>query len=257
MKLNLRRHWPKHANSGSFFFRFDSAPCLLWANGWDPFQPNQGLKIFPLCRNDFPLPLTINRGGFHGLREEKLGSKNRKKPASSPVFFCSKSLSLHSLSTVLSATPSHASTSSPLTLPSPPHLSLSSESSSFSSTAAAANQHHHFRFLPSPVSAAAAPTPPQTPPPASGRLPRPLPTPRQASDSSFFSSARLPPALLRHLQLWSCMQNVNLLTVHVLQLIYNIILYPSFKQNKKFQKKFQKSFEKNYDFLKYFSTNFT
>jgi len=49
------------------------------------------------------------------------------------------------------------------------------------------------------------------------------------------------------------------LTVHVLQLIYNIILYTSFKQKKKKQKipkKFQKSFEKNYDFLKYFSTNF-
>jgi len=91
------------------------------------------------------------------------------------------------------------------TYPSPP------KAPPFSSTAAAANQHHHFRFLPSPVSAAAAPTPPQTPPPASGRLPRPPPTSRQASDSSFFSSARLPPALLRHLQLWSCMQNVNLL----------------------------------------------
>jgi len=67
--------------------------------------------------------------------------------------------------------------------------------------AAATNQHHHFRFLPSPVSAAAAPTPPQTPPPASGRLPKPFPTPRLASDGSFFSSARLPLALLRHLQL--------------------------------------------------------
>jgi len=91
------------------------------------------------------------------------------------------------------------------TYPSPP------KAPPFSSTAAAANQHHHFCFLPSLVSTTVTLTPLQTSPPASERLPRPPPTSCQASDSSFFSSARLPPALLRHLQLWSCMQNVNLL----------------------------------------------
>jgi len=86
MTINWRRTRRKHANSGSFFCRFDSAPCLLWANGWDPSQQNQGLKSFPLCRNDFPLPPPINRGGFHGLREETIGSKVRQKTSFSSDF---------------------------------------------------------------------------------------------------------------------------------------------------------------------------
>jgi len=32
-------------------------------------------EILPRCRRDYPLPPPINRGGFHGLREEKIGSK--------------------------------------------------------------------------------------------------------------------------------------------------------------------------------------
>jgi len=102
MTINQRRRRPKHATSCSFFCRFDSAPCLLWANGWDPFQPNQGLKIFPLCRQDCPLPPPINKSGFHGLREENIESKYRKKPAS-PLFLFS--LFPRQPSTALSTSP--------------------------------------------------------------------------------------------------------------------------------------------------------
>jgi len=83
------------------------------------FEPTVGIipnRIkgwnFSLCRRDFPLPPPINRIGFDGLMEEQSGSKNQKKPASSPVF----SAASLSLSTVLSATPSHAATSSSTTL---------------------------------------------------------------------------------------------------------------------------------------------
>jgi len=167
------------------------------------FPTKSRAENFPLCRRDCPLPPAINGGGLDGLREEKIGSKNRKKPASSPVFSAA-SLSLYTLSPPCSQRLQATLPSARLS-PSPP------KGPPFSSTAAAANQHHHFRFIPSLVSAAAAPTPPQTLPPASGRLPRPPPTSRQTSDSSFFSSARSSPTSLRNLQLQSCMQNVNLL----------------------------------------------
>jgi len=172
------------------------------------FPTKSRAEIFPLCRRDCPLPPPINRGGFDGLREEKIASKNRKKPASSPVFSAA-SLSLYTLSPPcsqrLQATlpPAHLS-------PSPPHLSLSTESSSFFLHGGSSQSTPPFLFS-SLVSAAAAPTPPQTPPPASGRLPRPPLTSHQTSDSSFFSSARSSPTSLRSLQLQSCIQNVNLL----------------------------------------------
>jgi len=173
------------------------------------FPSESRVEIFLYCRKYCLLPPPINIGGFDGPREDKIGSKNQKKPASSPIFFCSKSLSTLSLHRALSDSKPrcHQLVFNPpqQNYPTPP------KAPPFSSTATAANQHHHFHFLPSPVSAAAAPTPPRTPPPASGRLPKPLLTPRQASDNNFFSSARLPLTLLRHLQLWSCMQNVNLL----------------------------------------------
>jgi len=148
----------------------------------------------------------------------KSGPKIKKKPASSSVVFCNKSLSLHSLSTVLSATPSHAATSSSSTH-STTFIPLHRKLLLFSSTAAAAHQHHHFSFLPSPLSAAVAPTPPQMPPPASGQLPRPPPTSLQAGDNNCFSPSKVashltPPAATAKLHA------ERELTVHVLHIIH-------------------------------------
>jgi len=83
-------HYPKEANSGSlqlYIWQFDNAPCLLWANGWDPSYLNQGLK-FTQRRRDYPLPPPINRGGSHGLREEKIGSKVSQKTSLPPSLCC-------------------------------------------------------------------------------------------------------------------------------------------------------------------------
>ena len=163
------------------------------------FPGESRAESFPQRRQDFPLSPPINRGGFDGLRKEKIGSKIRKKPTS---------LSLYTLSPLCSQ---QLQATLPLTrLPlSPPLITLHQKLLFFPPWRQ--QQHHYFHFLPSLISAAATPIPPQTPPPASRRLPRPPPTSRQASDNSFFSSVRLPPVLLRDLQLWSCMQNVNLL----------------------------------------------
>jgi len=95
MTINRRRRWPKHANSCSFFCRFNSASCLLWANGWDLSQLNQGLKFFPLCRQDYPLPPPINKGGCHGLREEQIESKISQKTSFSGFCTVLSLLSLH------------------------------------------------------------------------------------------------------------------------------------------------------------------
>jgi len=56
--------------------------------------------IFPQCRQDCPFLPFINRGGFHGLREETIGSKFGQKPAIFPFFMQFFSLSSPSLSTV-------------------------------------------------------------------------------------------------------------------------------------------------------------
>ena len=49
------------------------------------FPSESRAEMFLHCRQDCHLPSPINRGGFDGLREEKMGSKNHKKPAS-PLF---------------------------------------------------------------------------------------------------------------------------------------------------------------------------
>ena len=58
-------------------------PTLSQRLGCFPSESRAG--IFLQCRQDCPLLPPINRGGFDGLREDKIGSKNRKKPAS-PLF---------------------------------------------------------------------------------------------------------------------------------------------------------------------------
>jgi hypothetical protein len=37
----------KRSTQASFSCRFDNSGRLLWTNGWDPSQPNQGLKFYP------------------------------------------------------------------------------------------------------------------------------------------------------------------------------------------------------------------
>ena len=58
------------------------------------FPTQSRAENFPLCRQDYPFPPTINRGGFHGMSREKFRSKNHKKPAIPlfPFFFSPISL---------------------------------------------------------------------------------------------------------------------------------------------------------------------
>jgi len=58
------------------------------------FPTESRAESFLQCRQDCPLPSSINRGGFHDLREEKSGSKVGQKPASLPRFCSFLSLSL-------------------------------------------------------------------------------------------------------------------------------------------------------------------
>jgi len=88
MTSHRRRRRPKQANSVSLFCRIDNLGYLLWSNGWDLSQPNQGLKIFPCVRRDYPLPLPINRGSIDDLREEKIGSKVSQKTSLPPSPRC-------------------------------------------------------------------------------------------------------------------------------------------------------------------------
>jgi len=49
------------------------------------FPSESRAEIFLQCRQDCPLPPPINRGGFHGLREEKIRSKISQKISFFPV----------------------------------------------------------------------------------------------------------------------------------------------------------------------------
>ena len=80
------------------------------------FLSESRAKIFSLCRQDFPLPPPINRGEFHGLREEKSGSKVSQKTSLPPSPRCRFSSSA-SASFFLRH---RKSTSSPFLPPAPP-----------------------------------------------------------------------------------------------------------------------------------------
>jgi len=62
------------------------------------FPSESRAEIFIQCIQDFPLPLPINIGGFHGLMEDKIGSKISQKISFSPVFLPANVLSSLSLS---------------------------------------------------------------------------------------------------------------------------------------------------------------
>jgi len=57
---------------------------LNWIKGWN----------FSQCRQDCPLPRSINRGGFDGLKEEKIGSKLSQKISLPPSPRCGFSSSV-------------------------------------------------------------------------------------------------------------------------------------------------------------------
>jgi len=70
-------------------------PTLSQRLGYFPSESRAA--ILPRCRNDYPLPIPINIDGFHGLREEKIGSKISQKISFSPVFLPANVLSSLSL----------------------------------------------------------------------------------------------------------------------------------------------------------------
>ena len=55
------------------------------------FPSESRAELFLHCRQDFPLPSLINRGGFDGMREENIGSKISQKTSDFPCF-CNFSL---------------------------------------------------------------------------------------------------------------------------------------------------------------------
>ncbi|KAJ7010082.1 hypothetical protein NC653_000726 [Populus alba x Populus x berolinensis] len=60
---------------------------ILTLSQWlGSFPTESKAEIFPQCRQDCPLPPPINRGGFHGLREGRIGSKVSQKTSFSSGF---------------------------------------------------------------------------------------------------------------------------------------------------------------------------
>jgi len=77
------------------------------------FPSKSRAEIFLHCRKDFPLPPPINRGGFDGLREEKIGSKISQKISSFPVSAIFSLFFFLSYSTSSTAAFSHENTNTP------------------------------------------------------------------------------------------------------------------------------------------------
>jgi len=102
----------KRSTQAAFSCRFDNSRRLLWTNGWDPSQQNQGLKFYPGI-DEITL---FHRALLMTWERRRLGPKVGKNQHPPQFFSYNKSFSLHSLSTVLSVTPSHPATSSSATL---------------------------------------------------------------------------------------------------------------------------------------------
>jgi len=89
----------KRPTQSVFSCRFDKVRIPTLSQWLGSFPTESRAIIFPQCRQDCPLPLFINIGGFHGLREETIGSKFGQKPANFLFFLCNflsfLSLSLH------------------------------------------------------------------------------------------------------------------------------------------------------------------
>jgi len=100
------RYRPKLANSVSLFLLIWQLKMSTLSQRLGSLPTESMAEIFPQYRQDFPLLPPINRGGCHGLREEKIGSKVGQKTNHLPCFssFSVVSLSPFSFSTVPSAT---------------------------------------------------------------------------------------------------------------------------------------------------------
>jgi len=81
--LTTQRMWhlPKKANSGSLLLQIWQLTMhtLNQRLGRIPIESKD--KISPMCRQDYPIPIPINKGGFRAPRRKKFESKNCKKPA--------------------------------------------------------------------------------------------------------------------------------------------------------------------------------
>ena len=97
MTTKRRQRRPKLANSVSLFLQIWQLRMPTLSQQFGSFPTESRAEMFFKCRQDFPLPPPLNKVGFHGLREEKTGSKVSKK--TSFFGFCTV-LSLLSLSTV-------------------------------------------------------------------------------------------------------------------------------------------------------------
>jgi len=76
--------WPPRAALDCQIWQFE-VHTLNGRSGF--FHSNQGLNVFPLWRQDCPLPPPINRSRFHVRSKRKIECKVDKKISLSPLFF--------------------------------------------------------------------------------------------------------------------------------------------------------------------------
>jgi len=79
MTTHRRRSWPKEANLVNLFLHIWQLMMPTLNQRLGSFPTESRAEIFPQCRQDYPLPPPINRGGFQGLKEEKIRSKVSQK----------------------------------------------------------------------------------------------------------------------------------------------------------------------------------
>jgi len=91
MTAQRRRRWREEVNSGSLFLQIWQLREATLNQQLGSFPTESKAEIFPQCRQDWPLPPPINRGGVNGLREEKIELKVGRKPAFPAHFSCNRS----------------------------------------------------------------------------------------------------------------------------------------------------------------------
>jgi len=79
MTTHRCRSWPKEANLVNLFLHIWQLRMPTLNQRLGSFPTESRAAIFPQCRQDYPLPPPINRGGFQGLKEEKIRSKVSQK----------------------------------------------------------------------------------------------------------------------------------------------------------------------------------
>jgi len=100
--MTARRHrrWREEVNSGNLFLQIWQLREATFNQQLGSLPTKSRAKILPRCGWDYPLPPPINRGGFDGLREEKIGSKKSPKIGLLYSIFLQPVLSLLSLTAV-------------------------------------------------------------------------------------------------------------------------------------------------------------